>query len=109
MGWANSNRCRGNIAKVFRVGVFLTGIGSAYYHWSPSTERLFWDRLPMTIGFSGVVAALVLERVNANWGRRLVWPLIIFNAATVVYWRWTEAHGRGNLSPYAWFNSARFC
>jgi hypothetical protein len=100
IGWLNPNRSRRAVAEIFRADVFLTGLGSAYYHWSPTTERLFWDRLPMTIGFSGVVAALVSERVNASWGRRLIWPLLIANAGTVLFWRWTEANGIGNLSPY---------
>ena len=29
----------------------LTAIGSAYYHWRPTTERLVWDRLPMSMAF----------------------------------------------------------
>lgn len=36
---------------VFFMGVFFTGIGSAYYHLNPSNETLFWDRFPMTISF----------------------------------------------------------
>src|SRR5215813_6215925 len=34
---------------VFFLGVFLTGIGSSYYHWDPKDDTLFWDRLPMTL------------------------------------------------------------
>ena len=34
------------------AGIFLTSLGSAYYHWRPNSPRLFWDRLPMTIGMS---------------------------------------------------------
>src|SRR5262245_16388109 len=26
------------------VGVFLTGFGSAYYHWAPDNGSLLWDR-----------------------------------------------------------------
>ena len=29
---------------VFFIAVALVGIGSAYYHWTPSNERLFWER-----------------------------------------------------------------
>src|SRR5262249_31672083 len=32
-------------------GFLLTGFGSTYYHWNPSDETLFWDRLPMTLCF----------------------------------------------------------
>ena len=31
---------------VFFVGVALVSLGSAYYHWAPSNDRLLWDRLP---------------------------------------------------------------
>lgn len=85
---------------VFLGGVFLTGLGSAYYHYAPSNDTLFWDRLPMTIAFSGVIAALVAGRIHAGIGRRLLWPVCLFSAATVVYWRWTEQNGHGNLAPY---------
>ena len=29
---------------VLFLGFFLTGIGSAYYHWDPNDGTLFWDR-----------------------------------------------------------------
>ena len=32
--------------------MLLTAVGSSYYHLAPDNERLFWDRLPMTIAFS---------------------------------------------------------
>ena len=31
------------------AGVVLTGVGYAYSRLGPDNERLFWDRLPMTI------------------------------------------------------------
>src|SRR5437016_4550509 len=37
-------RCRDDAATIFIfVGIFLTGFGSAYYHWSPDDDTLFWD------------------------------------------------------------------
>jgi hypothetical protein len=36
---------------VFFSGIFFTGLGSAYYHLSPSNDTLLWDRIPMTISF----------------------------------------------------------
>lgn len=87
-------------ARIFVVAVFLTGLGSAYYHWQPDNERLFWDRLPMTIAFGAVIAALVGQRINAAWGAKILWPMIALGALSVVYWRWTENAGKGNLVPY---------
>ena len=40
---------------VFFLGVLLTALGSGYYHLAPDNESLFWDRLPMTIAFMGLV------------------------------------------------------
>jgi hypothetical protein len=51
-------------------GIFLTGFGSSYYHWSPNDGTLFWDRLPMAL-----VASTVEERVNTKAGAVLLWPL----------------------------------
>jgi hypothetical protein len=85
---------------VFLAGLVLTGLGSAYYHWQPTTQRLFWDRLPMTIAFSAVTAALVGQRIHPKWGQKALWPLVVAGLLTVVYWRWSETRGKGNLVPY---------
>lgn len=34
---------------MFFLGVTLTCFGSAYYHLSPNSDRLMWDRLPISI------------------------------------------------------------
>lgn len=36
------------------LGILLTGFGSAYYHWYPNDDTLFWDRLPMTLVFMAI-------------------------------------------------------
>src|SRR5882672_2574761 len=41
---------------VLFAGIFLTGFGSAYSHWSPSDGTPFWDPLPMALGFSAILA-----------------------------------------------------
>lgn len=82
------------------VGVFLTGFGSAYYHWAPSNETLIWDRLPMTIAFMGLFTMVLADRVDRRWCSALL-PLLIVGAASVFYWAWTETQGRGDLRSYA--------
>src|SRR5262249_20009461 len=47
---------------VLFAGVTLTAFGSAYYHLAPDNDRLVWDRLPMAVGFMGLLAAIVAER-----------------------------------------------
>jgi hypothetical protein len=86
---------------VFFVGVVLTGLGSAYYHLVPDNERLFWDRLPMTIAFMSLVAAQVVDRIDRRQGIGLLLPLLLVGAASVLYWRVTERAGTGNVVPYA--------
>lgn len=98
-GFRNAGKARVE-ALVFHTGVLLTGFGSAYYHWAPTNSTLFWDRLPMTIAFGAFTAALIAQRISPAWGRKALWPLVIFGALSVVYWRWTESIGKGNLVPY---------
>ncbi|HSB19466.1 MAG TPA: hypothetical protein VLD85_05605 [Anaeromyxobacteraceae bacterium] len=85
---------------VFFAGVVLTSAGSAWFHLVPSLDSLVWDRLPMAVGFMGLLAALVGERVDAAWGRRLLWPLVGVGLASVAYWHLTERAGVGDLRPY---------
>src|SRR5499427_5829417 len=77
VGAAGLRRFRGNSATVvFFLGVFLTGIGSSYYHWNPNDDTLFWDRLPMTLAFAAILALVVHERVSERAGAILLWPAL---------------------------------
>lgn len=85
---------------VFFSGVLLTAVGSAYYHLAPDNPRLFWDRLPMTVAFMGLISAQVVDRISVRAGLLLLGPLLLLGAASVVYWRATELAGAGNVMPY---------
>jgi len=78
----------------------LTCAGSAYYHLAPDNARLAWDRLPMSVGFMALVAAMISERIHPRAGTALLGPLVLAGIASVVYWQWSEAVGTGNLRPY---------
>jgi hypothetical protein len=82
------------------AGTALTAFGSAYYHLAPDNARLVWDRLPMTLGFMGLLTAVLAERVSLPVGRRLFCPLLLFGAGSVAYWYWSELRGGGDLRPY---------
>lgn len=84
----------------FFVGVALTGFGSAYYHLAPDNDRLFWDRLPMSVAFVSLVAATAGERLSRRAGRALFPLLLAAGVGSVVYWDWTEGRGAGDLRPY---------
>ena len=85
---------------VFFLGVLLTALGSGYYHLAPDNETLFWDRLPMTIAFMGLVSSQIVDRINVRAGLMLLLPMLLIGAASVVYWRATERMGAGNVLPY---------
>jgi len=86
---------------VYCIGVALVGFGSAYYHWAPSTPTLVWDRLPMTVAFMALFAALIEDRLSERMGRAMLWPLVVAGIATIAWWYWSELAGRGDLRPYA--------
>jgi hypothetical protein len=85
---------------VFFAGVFLTGLGSAYYHWHPDNQTLVWDRLPMTLAFMAFFSIVIGEHMDVRASRRLLGPLIMLGMASVGYWHWTESVGRGDLRAY---------
>jgi hypothetical protein len=83
------------------VGMLLTAFGSSYYHLAPNNARLVWDRLPMTIVFMSMVAAMISERVQIRLGLILLPPLLIIGIASVLQWYESELHGVGDLRFYA--------
>ena len=85
---------------VFFAGALLTSLGSAWYHLAPDNARLVWDRLPMTLGFAGLVSAAMAERADLRVGLLMMWPLLVSGALTVLYWYATERVGQGNVIPY---------
>lgn len=100
--WQNRN-LPGKEAIVFLtffIGVLMTGVGSAYYHWSPNNASLVWDRLPMTLVFMSLLSLTIMTRVDFKLGFWLLIPLILFGIFSVLYWHWTELLGRGDLRLY---------
>ncbi|MBO37690.1 MAG: alkaline phytoceramidase [Rhodospirillaceae bacterium] len=86
---------------VFCAGIFLVGIGSSYYHWSPNNERLFWDRLPITVAFMGFFTACLTDRLGRpNLTPRILPINLLLGMGSVVYWSITEAQGNGDLRFY---------
>jgi len=98
VGAAGLRRFRDDPATVvFFLGVFLTGIGSSYYHWNPNDQTLFWDRLPMTLAFAAILSLVAQERVNARIGAILLWPALAVGLFSLLFWRWTD-----DLRVYFW-------
>lgn len=84
-------------ARIFFLGVFLTGFSSSYYHWNPDDTGLFWDRLPMSIAFMAILANVIEERIDDRAGRMLLWPLVLLGIASLLWWRQTD-----DLRLYGW-------
>ena len=82
------------------VGIFLTAFGSSYYHRSPSNASLVWDRLPMTIAFMSMVAAVIAERISLRLGLWLLPILVLVGLSSVLQWYSSEAQGQGDLRFY---------
>lgn len=87
-------------ARLAFIGVFFVGLGSGYYHWAPDNVTLVWDRLPMTLGFMGVFAMILMERISYKFGAALLMPLVIFGLWSVHFWYMSEMAGTGDLRPY---------
>ena len=85
---------------IFFGAVALTCVGSTYYHLAPDNDRLVWDRLPMTVAFMSLLAALIAERIDLKAGLGLLAPLLLLGIASVWYWHSTEQSGRGDLRMY---------
>jgi hypothetical protein len=84
------------------IGVVLTGLGSAYYHWNPNNDTLVWDRIPMTIVFMSFLSATVTELVSRRLGVWLLVPLLALGIGSVLWWHYTETIGKGDLRLYFW-------
>jgi hypothetical protein len=83
------------------VGILLTGIGSAYYHFVPNNTTLVWDRLPMTIVFTSFFALIYSWCFNAKMGFNIWLVSLVAGIYSVFYWQYTEQEMRGDLRLYA--------
>jgi len=83
------------------VGLLLTAFGSSYYHLEPNNARLVWDRLPMTIAFMSMVAAVITETISRRMGLSLLPVLLLVGLGSVLQWYKSEARGAGDLRFYA--------
>lgn len=89
------------VQTVFFGAVALTGLGSAYYHWAPDSQRILWDRLPLALVAACFPVLILVDRIQpkgaAKWAT-VLW--LVFGPLTVLYWYWGDAQGAGDLWPY---------
>lgn len=78
------------------VGLMLTGLGSAYYHYAPSDATLIWDRLPLAVVFAGVLLCAWSCAGVAGPSRFDTVLFVLASLGSVAYWVYL-----GSLWPYA--------
>jgi hypothetical protein len=85
---------------VLIAAAILTAFGSAYYHWAPSNATLVWDRLPLSMILTSLLALVMADRVHPQFAREGLWPLTALGIASVILWGVSEAMGQGDLLLY---------
>lgn len=86
---------------LFFVGIFLTGIGSSYYHLNPTNETLLWDRLPMTISFMAFFSIVIGEFICVRSGKKSLLSFLMLGILSLMYWNMTRSRGGDDLRFYA--------
>lgn len=84
---------------LFIVALFCTAFGSSYYHLAPDNARLIWDRIPIVLACSGLLAGVWGDAHKRN-SANLATGLAIASIASVAWWVVTENAGAGDLRPY---------
>ena len=85
---------------MFFASVIVVALGSAFYHLAPSSQRLFWDRLPTAMALMALFTTVFAERISIYWSRILLLPLVFAGVASVVAWRLSEQRGGSDLRAY---------
>jgi hypothetical protein len=85
--------------RLFLAGLFLTAIGSSWYHFAPDNARLAWDRLPIALACGGLVAGVLGDVLRRECDRIASW-LALAAVASVAWWYFTDLAGNGDLRPY---------
>src|SRR5258708_31014914 len=86
---------------VFMLSLVLVGIGSIFYHLSPSPDRLFWDRLPIAICLAAFACAAANIYRESGIGSALLPYALVVAGSSVVYLYVTWLRGHADLAFYA--------
>ncbi|NJD34298.1 MAG: alkaline phytoceramidase [Betaproteobacteria bacterium] len=85
--------------RLFLIGLFLTALGSSWYHLAPDNASLVWDRLPIALACGGLLAG-VRGDVQRRDSRRIAAWLALAAIVSVAWWYYTDLSGQGDLRPY---------
>jgi hypothetical protein len=84
------------LGTIFALAILGTGFGSSYFHYNPNPSTLFWDQLPMSIGFASFVGMVIADRVSVKAGRILGYVLSVVGPWSV----WNIYFGNGDTLFY---------
>jgi hypothetical protein len=85
--------------RLFLIGLFLTALGSSWYHLAPDNARLVWDRLPIALACGGLLAGVRGDVLRQESHEFAAW-LALIAIASVGWWYFTDLSGTGDLRPY---------
>ena len=71
---------------ILSAAILLTFVGSSYFHLLPNPQRLFWDRLPMTLIFGAMTSLLIIDRIDRYVGVIVASILIPLSAFSAIGW-----------------------
>lgn len=110
LGWLLHNRHRLDVIFVHRieslpyaslfVGMIGIAAGSGWYHWEPDHQRLYWDRMAMTLAFMSIFAAIIGEHLHYRLGVIALPILVLLGMGGATHWLLTELAGAGDLRLY---------
>lgn len=91
--------------RLFLIGLFLTALGSTYYHLEPDNARLFWDRLPIALACGGLLAGVWADARQKSADLLTNW-MAVLAFYSVAWWYFTDLIDVGDLRPYLMFQIA---
>lgn len=88
--------------RLFLIGLFLTALGSTYYHLEPNNARLVWDRLPIALACGGLLAGVWADARRKSADLLTNW-MAVLAVYSVAWWYFTDLIDVGDLRPYLLF------
>ncbi len=100
---------------LFSMGLLLTGVGSALYHFAPNDASLVWDRFPLTLAFAGAMGAMAYDYLGPSYTHRWKNTWLYLGPFSVALWAVADdlrlylvVQGGGFLLGLLWMTAARW-
>lgn len=93
--------------RIFAAALVCTSLGSSLYHWSPSTDTLALDRLPIAWACASLLIGFLAQRASPHWGRPSVLAgALVFATFAVASWWTGDRWGTGG--DLRWYAAVQF-